>query len=96
MQTVEEQLGKEALNEWYEHPVTAWFAKTIKGRADYATLTKAQVLIPGEPQRTQEIRSRADGALDELNALHGALSECWDESGECSLNFLVAEEPDEE
>jgi len=91
MQTVEQLVGVEALSEWLEHPGTQWLATVIQERADEATKNKAELLIPGDASRTQEIRCVLTGATDELNALYGALNENWEDGQPCPLNYLVPE-----
>lgn len=89
--TVESQVGKDALNEWLESPVTAWVAATLRSRADEALRNRADVLIYGDAARTQEIRCHLTGASDELNLIYGVLSESWEKGEDCPLNYLVPE-----
>ena len=96
MQTVEQQLSREVVLEWLEHPVTAWFAVTLEERADFAVQNRANTFVPGEPQKTQERISHLNGAVNELNLLQGVLNENWEEDETCPLNYLVYEEDDNE
>jgi len=86
--TVESQVGKDALNEWLEHPVTAWVTEALQSRADEAIKNRADVLIHGDAARTQEIRCHLTGAADELNLIIGVMNELWLEDEECPLNYL--------
>lgn len=95
MQTVEQLVGKDALEEWLESPVTAWFAEAILARADIAVQSRANTFYSGEPNKTQEWISYFNGAVEELNALYGALNENWIEGDECPLNVLMPEFEDE-
>ena len=95
MQSVEQQVGVEALNEWLEHPVTGWFAKTIQDRADEAVNNRANTFCPGEPNKTHERINYLNGAVNELNLIHGVLNENWEEDAACPLNWLVLEDEDE-
>jgi len=92
MKTVEEILGKEVVDEWFEHPVTGWLATVIEDRANLAITNRANTFCPGEPNKTHERISRFNGAADELNALFGALNDRWSEGEICPLNYLVPED----
>jgi len=91
MKTVEETAGNDALTEWLEHPVTAWFAQVIQTRADEAVVNRANVFYPGEPNKTQELISRLNGAVDELNAIWHSLNEVRSDSEIDPLNYLMVE-----
>lgn len=95
MQLIEKEVSKEAVLEWLEHPVTAWFAVTLGERADIAVEGRANTFAPGEPQKTQERISYLNGSVDELNLIHGVLNEEWDEGEICPLNYLTYGDADE-
>ena len=96
MQTVEQVLSKDAVTEWLEHPVTAWFSKNLTARADDYIAARAMAFFPGDAARTQETISFYNGTVEELNALYGALNEDWEEGEDCPLNYLIpVEAPDE-
>ena len=92
MKTVEETVGSDALTEWLEHPVTTWFADVIQTRADEAVTNRANVFCPGEPHKTQELISRLNGAVDELNAIWHCLNEVRSDDEIDPLNHLMVVE----
>jgi hypothetical protein len=95
MQTVEQEVGLEALNEWLEHPMTAWFVAAIESRADLAVNSRANAFYPGDPHKTHETISYLNGSVDELNAIYNAMNEDWEEGEECPLNSLPWDGDDE-
>ena len=95
MQKVEELVSKDAVTEWMEHPVTAWFAQTTIDRADFAIQNRANTFHPGDPNKTQEQISYLNGAIEELNLIYGVLNEEWAEDEACPLNYLALEPEDE-
>jgi hypothetical protein len=95
MQTVEQQMGVEALNEWLDHPVTGWLAQVIQDRADFAVTSRANTFCPGEPNKTHERINYLNGSVNELNLIFGVLNENWEKDEQCPLNYLAVEADDE-
>ena len=96
MQTVEQQVGVEALEEWADHPVTEWLAKTIRDRADVAKTNRGLVFAPGDPQKTQENIAYLNGAIDELEDWYQALNSIVEPEEDHPLNSMTVEADDEQ
>jgi hypothetical protein len=67
--------NKETMDEWYDHPVTAYFQGVIEARIQLAADSKTQVYYEGEPFKTQEHIARLGGALDELTDIRADIDE---------------------
>ena len=67
--------NKEAMDEWYDHPVTAYFLGVLEARQEYCIDQRNNAFTPGNPNATQEILCRSNGALDELIDIHQDITE---------------------
>lgn len=61
--------------EWFDSPVTKYFAKLLEQRLDAVYGMRADVFCPGEPNRTQEVKAHLLGAESELGQLLDAFTE---------------------
>ena len=88
MQTLEKTVNQNQIDEWNEHPVTAWVADAIQTWADEFVKNSAEVFYPGEPNRTQEAKAGYVKGLDVLNLLYNSMNEPGDDENGSSLNWL--------
>jgi hypothetical protein len=61
--------------EWFESPVTQHFVKLLEARLEAVYQMRSDVFCPGEPNRTQEVKSHLLGAEAELGQLLDAFTE---------------------
>lgn len=62
-------------DEWFESPVTRHFVSIIEKRFDAVYQMRSDVFCPGEPNRTQEVKSHLLGAEGELGQILDAFTE---------------------
>jgi len=90
---VESQIpNKEAMDEWNQHPVTAYYIEILKSRVQDYIDAKVDVFYPGEPYRTQEDISCYRGIVEELSTQIS----CLDAEGIQELDPEYYEEPGNE
>ena len=80
---------KEALDEWYESPVTAYFVEILEERIQDTADSLANLYTFGEPFKTQDALSWAKGSYEQLVSLRGGITE------RCIEELAIWEEDDE-
>jgi len=85
---------KEAMDEWYDHPVTAYYLEILNVRVQDYIDAKVDVFYPGEPFRTQEDIACYRGIVEELSAQISCLAS--NDVQELDPEYVAEEEPGNE
>lgn len=93
---IEETAGHDALEEWFDHPVTKWFVQVVESRCEFAEEELSGSFYPGEPFKTQEVQSFLRGALAELTFIFDKLNEKPEQGKPYPLNDLYPYEVSDE